>query len=274
MVYLEQMDPKTGLLDASGVGSKGSDLAASYASAKPFPHIVIDNFLPGEMLENCLLEFPSNSGAIGENDSARERLKFSYNPDQLSEIIRIMFYSFNSLPFLTILENITKINGLIPDPYFRGGGLHELKQGGYLGIHSDFNHHKTMDLERRINVLIYLNKDWKSEYGGQLELWDENMTKPVQTIIPLLNRCVIFNTTSNSNHGNPNLVNHPGNISRKSIALYYYTATWSAEMKEHTTRFRARPGFKDSVDWSNRFRELAKDCVPPILARKILSRKP
>jgi 2OG-Fe(II) oxygenase superfamily len=122
-------------------------------------------------------------------------------------------------------------------------------------------------------VLIYLNKDWKNEYGGQLELWDEKMTEPVQTVIPTFNRCVIFNTTSNSNHGNPNPVNHPTGMSRKSIALYYYTATWTEEKKEHTTRFQARPGSRDGFDWSNRIKELARDYVPPILARKVLSRK-
>ena len=273
MVYLEQMDANTGLLDAPGVRTKGSELAASYTSAAPFPHVVIDDFLPSEILERCLDEFPKNSGVTGENNSAQERLKFSYNPDTLEKTIRIMFYSFNSLPFLSVLENITQIKGLVPDPYFRGGGFHELKHGGYLGIHADFNHHKAMNLERRINVLIYLNKDWKDEYGGQLELWDEKMTKPVRSVVPLFNRCVIFNTTSNSNHGNPNPVRHPGNISRRSIALYYYTATWADEKKEHTTRFQARPGSKDSVDWSNKLREFARDYVPPILAKKVLSKK-
>ena len=273
MVYLEQMDASTGLLEVPGVGAKGAELAASYASASPFPHVVIDDFLPSEILEICLDKFPDNPGGIGENSSAQERLKFSYNPDSLEKTIRVMFYSFNSLPFLKVLENITGIKGLVPDPYFRGGGFHELRQGGYLGIHADFNHHKAMNLERRINVLIYLNKDWKDEYGGQLELWDEKMTVPVRSVVPLFNRCVIFNTTSNSNHGNPNPVNHPENISRRSIALYYYTATWAEEKKEHTTRFQVRPRSKDVVDWSNRIRELARDYVPPILARKVLSRK-
>ncbi len=168
-----------------------------------------------------------------------------------------------------MLENITGIKGLIPDPYFSGGGFHEIGQGGHLSVHADFNHHKQMNLERRINVLIYLNKDWQDAYGGQLELWDNAMTERLVSIVPLFNRCVVFNTTSNSNHGNPNPINHPQRIPRRSIALYYYTATWDDTKREHTTQFRARAGSADKFDWKVKSREIANDLVPPILLRNI-----
>src|SRR3954451_19085559 len=90
---------------------------------------------------------------------------------------------------------MTGIKGPIPDPYFLGGGLHEISEGGHLSMHADFNHHTPLNLERRINMLIYLNKDWKDEYGGQLELWDSEMTKKYHSIVPVFNRCVIFNST-------------------------------------------------------------------------------
>ena len=76
---------------------------------------------------------------------------------------------------------------LIPDPYLFGGGLHELKDGGFLNIHCDFNKHPKMNLDRRINILIYLNHDWKDQYGGALELWDTNMKNCVQKIKPIFN---------------------------------------------------------------------------------------
>ena len=85
-------------------------------------------------------------------------------------------------------------------------------------MHADFNHHKLMNLERRINVLIYLNKDWRDEFGGQLELWDSGITRCFHTIVPSFNRCVMFNTTSESMHGNPRPVNHPDRVPRRSIA--------------------------------------------------------
>ena len=273
MVYLAEMDGNTGLFYARSASSKGTELASDYNLAHPFPHVMIDEFLPTQLAERCLSEFPASLDLVEEQfNKPQERLKFSFNPDSLEKSVRLMFYCFNSRHFIKLIENITSVKGLIPDPYFYGGGFHELKQGGHLSIHADFNRHKPINLERRINVLIYLNKNWESDYGGQLELWNNEMTKAIHSIVPLFNRCVIFNTTSGSNHGNPNPVKHPSNISRKSIALYYYSATWTGEKKEHTTQFRVRPGSNDSIGWSTRIREMAMDYVPPILARKVLSR--
>jgi hypothetical protein len=127
-----------------------------------------------------------------------------------------------------------------------------------------------MDLERRINVLIYLNRDWKDEYGSQLELWDEGMKHCVKSYVPLFNRCAIFNTTSNSNHGNPHPVRHPQGIPRRSIALYYYTATWNGSKRDHTTQFRTRSGSRDAFDFKIRSRELAVDLLPPMVHRGLL----
>ncbi|WP_342747210.1 2OG-Fe(II) oxygenase [Sphingomonas guangdongensis] len=180
-----------------------------------------------------------------------------------------MFYSFNSRPFIKLIENITGIRGLIPDPYFSGAGFHEVKNGGHLSIHADFNHHKMMNVERRINVLIYLNKDWKPEYGGQIELWDTAMTRRAQSHDPIFNRCLIFNTTSDSMHGNPQVVNHPDGVSRKSIALYYYTATWDDLKRSHTTQFKVRPGTEDRTDWKIKLRELKSDLLPPFVIRNL-----
>lgn len=84
-----------------------------------------------------------------------------------------------------------------------GGGLHELRNGGYLNVHADFNRHPKLKLDRRLNVLIYLNKDWISEYGGELQLWDKEMKNCEKKIIPIFNRMVIFSTTDFSYHGNP-----------------------------------------------------------------------
>ena len=124
-----------------------------------------------------------------------------------------------------------------------------------------------MNLERRINVLIYLNKDWKDEYGGQLELWDNAMKACVHSIVPIFNRCVVFNTTSNSNHGNPRVVSHPQGVPRRSIAMYYYTSTWSDEKRDHTTQFKVRPASTDGKDLSTRVDETAREILPPVVYR-------
>jgi hypothetical protein len=268
MTFLAEMDGATGLISPGLERERGKELQRAYKSASPFPHTVIDNFLPAETLEMCLADFPlhPSSGDV-TFQSPQERLKTQFNPDSFGPRMRTLFYSFNSKPFISVLENITGIEGLIPDPYFLGGGFHEIRQGGHLSVHADFNHHKLMDLERRINVLIYLNKGWREAWGGQLELWDRDMTSCAKTVVPEFNRCVIFNTTDSSFHGNPDPIAHPDGVSRKSIALYYYTATWSADRREHTTQFRGRPGLGDGPNF--RARRLMADWLPPIVGRSL-----
>lgn len=271
MAYVSTMDPRTGFMAPMGDQTLGKELTAAYNAAAPFPHVVIDDFLPPALLDEVLARFdkvePKDEAQSFER--AQEKFKTNFQPDGLDDDLRRLFYAFNAKPFIKLMENITGIKGLIPDPYFMGAGIHEIKQGGHLSIHADFNHHKLMNVERRINVLIYLNKDWKQEYGGSLELWDDQMTRLEQDILPLFNRCVIFNTTSNSQHGNPQPINHPHGVSRKSIALYYYTATWDGKKRSHTTQFQVRPGSKDKFDWRVKLGELNDDLLPPIIARRL-----
>jgi hypothetical protein len=265
------MDPENGSLPASKAKGLGCNLAETYSRAEPFPHVVIDEFMPPSILDLCLHNFPElDSAGAHTYHRSQEKLKTQYQPDFLSPQIRSLFYIFNSLPFISIIENITCIKGLIPDPYFLGAGFHSIQTGGYLNVHADFNHHKPLNLERRINVLIYLNREWKQEYGGQLELWDDKLERCRVSIVPEFNRCVIFNTTSNSFHGNPSPVNHPSGLSRKSIALYYYTATWDTSKRDHSTQFRNEGGGRASAASKNLLiREAYQDFTPPILQRAI-----
>jgi 2OG-Fe(II) oxygenase superfamily len=270
MPYLSEMNAVTGFLAPEAVQAKGSELSERYQRGIPFPHIIIDDFLPEGLIDRCIPEFGRHR--VEDSiwfDRNQERLKREIKPDTMSPDIRILFYSFNSRPFIQVLENITGIKGLIPDPYYLGGGFHEMRTNGHLSVHSDFNHHRLMNLERRINVLIYLNRDWVEGYGGQLELWDSDMTRCEVSVVPCANRCVIFNTTSDSNHGNPQPVSHPSDISRKSIALYYYTATWSPEKRSHTTQFRTRPRSADRFDWTVRLFETITDLTPPVAMRAL-----
>lgn len=273
MTFLSEMDEATGLLDEAKVVDKGRDLRKAYQGADPFPHIAIDDFLPEAILDRCLAEFPTDTSGITDSyDRKQERFKRAFTPDVLPPFSRNLFYAFNSRPFIQVVENICGIQGLIPDPFFEGGGYHELSQGGHLSVHADFNYHQRLHVERRINVLIYLNKDWKDEYGAQLELWDTDMKSRVKSYVPSFNRCVIFNTTSDSNHGNPQPVNHPDGVSRRSIALYYYTATWDNTKKKHTTHFRVRPGEEnDAPDVRSRSQDMLGDLMPPVLYRRLIN---
>jgi Rps23 Pro-64 3,4-dihydroxylase Tpa1-like proline 4-hydroxylase len=187
---------------------------------------VIDNFFNENFLNNVSKEFPDLS-AVNESQKYenKDEVKFANNdylqfPSNIKKLIDFM----NSKSFLNFLQNITSIKEkLIADPELNGGGLHEIKSGGYLKIHTDFNKHPNNDLDRRINILIYLNKNWKSSYGGDLQLWDKDMLKCQKKILPMFNRMVIFSTNDYSNHGHPDPIVCPNYISRKSIALYYFS---------------------------------------------------
>jgi len=248
-------------------GRAGGEFYPQYAAAKPFPHIVLDDFLPEELADFCTREFPERPVSKTQYTRKQENKKLEFKPETLSPSFRALFCSFNSAPFIGFLENLTGIKGLIPDPYFAGAGLHEVANGGHLDIHADFNHHAPLDLERRVNVLIYLNRNWKEEYGGCLEIWDRAMTQCSLRVVPLFNRCVIFNTSSTSFHGNPEPVNHPAGASRRSIALYYYTSTWDRNRKEHSTQFKVRPNSVDRFDFSLRLQEIADELTPPVVNR-------
>ena len=240
--------------------TKGEELSRSYIDAYPFPHIVIDNFFHEEILNSIINNFPKDLNEFNNIDNKKSEKKLTLNQSyKFSDTTNDFINFLNSSLFIKFLQKLTNINeALIPDPYLVGGGLHELRDGGYLNIHSDFNRHPKMKLDRRLNLLIYLNKDWKNSFGGQLELWDKDMTKCCKSIIPEFNRMVIFSTNSFSYHGNPNKIDCPSNFTRKSLALYYYSngrPENELELGDHTTIFRKRPKSEDE-DTSVRFKRL------------------
>ena len=256
-------------LNASECRELGRSLAPSYQSANPFPHIVIDDFLDPNVLREVLRAFPSSDNKQ-YFDREQERYKYQYQPQQVSSgLVRNLFAELNSQAFLGFLEELTGISGLISDPYFEGGGLHETKRGGHLGVHADFNVHDQLKVERRLNLLVYLNEDWPDEYGGQLELWKKDMSECAVRVAPVFGRAVIFSTALDSFHGHPDPLNCPPERSRRSIATYYYTAAEDsvALLPKRTTNFRPRPGSADKADWQVRRLHFVNDWVPPKLQR-------
>ena len=194
---------------------------AKYICADPFAHIIIDNFFDDNFLNRILNEFPDLAvQRKTKNYSNLNEVKFGNNEyNDFPKNIKFLFNFLNSEFFLNFLQKITSIKEkLIADPELNGGGLHQIKNGGLLKIHSDFNRHPTLELDRRLNVLIYLNKNWDDDYGGHLEFWDKDMQFCKKKISPIFNRMVIFSTTDFSNHGHPDPLNCPVEISRKSIA--------------------------------------------------------
>jgi len=239
------------VLDHAVSRAIGEELMGEYAFAEPYPHIVIDNFLPAEMAEQLLARFPEDAKAHDKTyqkgyGGTHKRQILPYDCDVY---MRNAFAFFNSAPMLQFLEGVTNIRGLLPDPYFSGGGLHETSNGGLLGIHADFRVNESLQTLRRVNLLIYLNKDWQDSYGGMLELWDRDMTSMVKSVAPIFNRCVIFNTDEDSFHGHPDPLTMPEGVSRRSIALYYYTAVpiSNDSGESRHTLYVARPNDSEQV---------------------------
>lgn len=226
-----------------------------YINTKPYNYIYFDNFFEDDYLDKILFDFPSpNSMNFYEYNNPLEK-KLAYDRiDELPKSISDFMVKLNSPYFLEFLEKLTNIEGLIPDPYFRGGGVHQIQRGGKLDIHIDFNLHPKLKLERRLNVIIYLNKNWEQEWFGDFQVWDgilENgkhkLVSMVERIYPIFNRLVVFSTSENSYHGHPEELMCPGDITRKSIALYYYT-TPKSNIEPHSTSFVKIPGSNETED--------------------------
>jgi Rps23 Pro-64 3,4-dihydroxylase Tpa1-like proline 4-hydroxylase len=243
-----------------------------YVTAQPYPHIVLDNFFAPALLEQVLEEFPRPNQIRWQKFDNAEEIKLASNVEtSFGPMTRLLLYHLNSLTFLQFLSSITGIDNLIPDPCFEGGGLHQIVRGGKLAIHADFNKHRLYGLDRRLNLLLYLNKNWREEYGGHLELWDRGMSRCEAKVLPLFNRVMIFSTTDYTYHGHPDPLDCPEGMTRKSLALYYFTnGRPETEVSgEHSTVFRARHEREFKPTWNQRMRKLANDLLPPILMRQL-----
>lgn len=260
------LDPETLQIENAVAKEIGDKLAADYQGKAPYDYGCFDNFLPLEVLEKVREEALAHGAQAAEHSSENERLKSSINPDRMQPYSRAVFNALNSRAFIQMLERMSGIKGLIPDPYFQGGGIHRTETTGFLDIHADFNHHQLMNLQRRINVLIYLNPDWKEEYGGSFEVWESDMSKKVDGFVPVMNRMCCFSTGDDTMHGNPEPVSHPDGSPRLSIALYYYTATWEDGKRTQSTVFKQRPGTTDTKSNEATMR-VVRDIVPPVLLR-------
>jgi Rps23 Pro-64 3,4-dihydroxylase Tpa1-like proline 4-hydroxylase len=217
----------------------------TYQINKPFPSIFFDDFFPKEVLDAALCDFPQPKVLPWKEFDDPMQTKLAFDAvEQLPASIRDVMFFMNSRPMLQFLETLTGIKGLISDPYFRGGGLHQIVPGGKLEVHVDFNRHRELRLDRRLNVIVYLNKDWREEYGGHFELWNRDMSKAEVKVLPVFNRCAIFSTNEHSYHGHPNPLTCPPDRTRKSLATYYYTNGRPEDeiSPAHTTLWKRRPG--------------------------------
>ena len=214
---------------------QGKKLNFNYLKSKPFPHIVLDNFINSAAAMQCFKELKSTDYWQTEDSNnaymAPHQVSKWFTPwdsdstkqlQYVTPTVHNTFQYFNSKLFLSYLEDLTGIQGLMGDPGFSGGGAHKIRNGGKLSLHVDFNIHSETKYFRVLNLLLYLNPQWEKEWEGALELWDLDNKKLSDKIYPIFNRAVIFTLSDKSVHGHPVPLKTPEGIERYSLALYYY----------------------------------------------------
>ena len=218
-------------------------LAQRYQQAQPFPHIHLADFLDADTARFAAAEFPESSSDTWIqykhfNENKAGLAKRELFPEALGRIVD----ELNGPEFLDWLSKLTDISNLVADPTLEGGGLHQSGRGGFLNLHADFTmHHRNKNWKRRINLIVYLNPQWELEWGGSIELWDKQMSQCCASVPPFLNHALIFSTTEQSYHGFPEKLRCPDGVSRKSLALYYYTIELDSNVAGRSTNYQARP---------------------------------
>lgn len=200
-----------------------------YASTPPYPNVVLDHVFDDDVLDkavDCIADIPP--GAYERADTPYQTHKWWLSDYRaMPEPLRNLLLWFNSSSCVDWMSEVTGIPDLIPDMTYYGGGLHVTGSGGRLGVHTDFNIHPELRLHRRVNALLFLNRGWQREWGGNLEMLGLDTGGKLvylRDIHPLFNRLVVFNITDQSFHGMPKALACPAGVERRSLALYYYTA--------------------------------------------------
>jgi Rps23 Pro-64 3,4-dihydroxylase Tpa1-like proline 4-hydroxylase len=251
------------------------ELRAKYRSASPFPHIVIDDVFPASILDKIKPELADQEDRrhwTFENSESLVR----YNLRSATELGEAGFRltSFlHSAPFLYFLTELTGISKLLPDPYLQGAGYNTMPRSGYFRIHGDRNTAYETGLTRRLAVIIYLNKNWPREYGGQLELWNSGGTDCEVSVDPIFNRTIIFDTSEGHLHGVPPVC-CPEDRSRDSFLAYFHTASNSGDTGAVSHGTIYAPSYYGAPKMTTQ--AIVKDWVPPVLyrtAKKLFRRR-
>lgn len=215
------------------------DFGSLQGFAKPFQHWISERFVDAHTVRTINAEWPDEKEADWLIEQGRFAKKGALMfPRPLHEPAQNLAIELYSQAACATLSSIVGVE-LQPDPWFiegpivprLGGGLHEIYPGGLLKMHCDFDRHPS-GLKRVVNLLIYLNEDWQDEWGGALELHGDTIVK----ILPRGGTAVLFVTDGNSWHGHPHPLVCPEWRTRRSLALYYYTA--SGRTARETTLYR------------------------------------
>jgi hypothetical protein len=214
---------------SDGVVRHASDYREAFLHAEPFKHVVIENFFEPAFAERLLADFPSFDRKLATNEFGLIGGKaVNTNIRTISPVYQELYALIAAQPFLDLVSQLSGIPDLILDPKMYGGGTHDNQHGQELDPHVDFNYDEAQKLHRRLNLIVYMNKEWRGEWGGALEIHSDPRdpaTNRINSYDPLFNRCVMFETNERSWHGFPKvqLPADKRHLSRKSISIYLYT---------------------------------------------------
>jgi 2OG-Fe(II) oxygenase superfamily len=235
------------------------DLFHGYKHAQPFPHLVLDNLFPSEILDSILEEVPPASSEKWVSHRYQLLIKAELRSAVYLEDQGYAFASMlHSAGFLYFLTEVTGVGALLPDPYLSGAGYSVMHEGGKAGVHADPNTDMHCGLRRRLAMLVYLNKAWQPEYGGQLELWNEDGTRCEKVIEPIFNRTVIFEIDDTNFHAVRPVAFGLG-AARKAFAAYFHTV--DGRIAPHSSIFS--PSIYRNRDGI--IRRVAREALPPFL---------
>ena len=245
------------------------NLRASYLSAKPFPHLVMDDLFPAAMLDALLPEIDGMQKDQWKNveQDPRERTLRMQSAVEIGEAGERFLNVVHSAAFLHLLSEVTGVGNLLPDPYLQGGGYAVMRRGDYFNVHSDRSVAYDTGLTRRLAMIVFLNKNWLPGYHGRLELWNPDATKCEVFIDPLFNKTALFEVAFPNYHGVPIPLECPVNRSRQSFILYYHTVgiAGKGDVKPHTSIFARRKHGTNRLT----IRSMLREVTPPILTRAL-----
>ena len=210
-----------------------SALNTLFLNAKPFEHVVIDNFLETSYAEKISEIFPVVNSDWHEYKNPIE-VKYTYdNVNELDKDTKDFFYYLSTPELTNIMRDITSIRNLEYDEYLHGAGLHKHPRYGRLNIHLDYEKHPISGKERRLNVILFMSKDWDPLWNGANELWDKDVTKCITKTHVKFNRAIIFKTNDISWHGLPDKIMCPDDVFRNSLAYYYVSPLNTLKTEEN-----------------------------------------
>lgn len=243
------------VLDPGRLAALVPELRARYRAATPWPHVVVEDLFPADLLDEVVAEMATfdrteMAGAQTRNMVKRETAEV----ERVGPATRLVVSAMADPTFVRFIGAIVGIDDLEPDPERFWAGVHETPTGGFTMVHTDFDRHPSSGLYHRSNALLYLNRDWEASWGGSLELWPADMSAVGQRIVPRFNTLVLFETNATTMHGLPDPVAAPDGRSRLSLAAYQFSATpGPIEPTQRWSKYVRRPGDHWTVALPNRW---------------------